>query len=90
MALSAALFWGGNMRIGDDAGQFWDVLLMGAVGLAMTALILRALVQIAQRPAFDPMTRAIWIFIVLVAPVLGAIAWFWLGPKEIEPTSRSR
>ncbi|WP_374100564.1 PLDc N-terminal domain-containing protein [Pseudarthrobacter sp. PvP004] len=56
----------------------------------MTALILRALVQIAQRPAFDPMTRAIWIFIVLVAPVLGAIAWFWLGPKEIEPTSRSR
>ncbi|MFJ6537074.1 PLD nuclease N-terminal domain-containing protein [Paenarthrobacter sp. NPDC091711] len=78
------------MRIGDDAGPFWAVLLMGAAGLAMTALMLKALVQIAQRPAFDPMTRAIWILIVLVAPVLGAIAWFWIGPKEIEPSSRAR
>lgn len=78
------------MRIDYDAGPFWVVPLMGVVGLAMTALMVKAFVQIAQRPAFDPMTRAVWILIVLVAPVLGAIAWFWIGPKEIEPTSRSR
>ncbi|WP_043469771.1 PLDc N-terminal domain-containing protein [Arthrobacter sp. Rue61a] len=78
------------MRIGYDAGPLWVVLFMGAVGLAITALMVKALVQIAQRPAFDSMTRALWILIVLVAPVLGAIAWFWIGPKEIEPTSRYR
>lgn len=70
------------MRLGFDGVPMWP-LLVGVVGLALTALIITALVQIAKHPTIDPTARAVWILIVLVAPALGAIAWFWVGRKEI-------
>jgi hypothetical protein len=77
------------MRIGPDdipMGALW----VGVLGLALTALMITALVQIAKHPAIDPTARAVWILIVLVAPVLGAVAWFWAGPKEIGHPSRPK
>lgn len=38
------------MRGGFDSVPFWGLLMMGVVGLALTALMIAALVQIAQRP----------------------------------------
>lgn len=75
------------MRSGFDSVPFWGLLMMGVVGLALTALMIAALVQIAQRPGMDSTTRAMWILIVLVAPVLGAIAWFWIRPKGLGSSS---
>ena len=65
-------------------------LLVGVLGLALTALMITALMQIAKHPAIDPTARAVWILIVVIAPVLGAIAWFLIGQKEIGHRSRPK
>ena len=57
-------------------------LLVGVLGLAWTALMTTALMQIAKHPTIDPTAPAVWIPIVLVALVLGAIVWFWVGQKK--------
>ncbi|TFB49476.1 PLD nuclease N-terminal domain-containing protein [Cryobacterium tagatosivorans] len=44
------------------------------------ALIIVALVQVARAP-MEPAGRAIWVLIIVVAPVLGSIAWFAIGHK---------
>ncbi len=78
------------MGIGFDEARMWVLLFVAVLGLGLTALMLTALHQIAKRPTIDPVTRAVWVLIVLVAPGLGAIAWFWAGPKEIGHPSRPK
>lgn len=77
------------MRLGFDEVPMWP-LVVGVLGLALTALMITALMQIAKHPGIDPTARAVWILIVVIAPVLGAITWFWIGPKEIGRQSRPK
>jgi hypothetical protein len=64
-----------------------DVLWMtalGAVGVALAVLWAVALLQISRATLSDT-ARALWVLIVLVAPFLGAIAWFAIGrpPRDL-------
>lgn len=51
----------------------------GILGLIILVLDILAIVKIVQSGA-DALTKAIWIVIVLVLPVIGLILWFLLGP----------
>jgi hypothetical protein len=46
------------------------------------ALLIVALLQIRRAPALTPTTRAIWVLVVLVGPVIGPLAWFVVGRKS--------
>jgi hypothetical protein len=68
------------------------VVLLWLVGIAavggIIALVITAFVQIAKTDALDNTGRAVWILIVIIAPVLGAAIWFWIGTRA--PSFRSR
>jgi chromate transport protein ChrA len=56
--------------------------MVGAVaGAVILVLVIVALVQVARQPKVDPIVRALWILIIVVAPIAGAIVWFAIGQK---------
>lgn len=63
--------------------------IFGAIfGLAVVALWLAALVGVAKSK-IDVTPKAVWVLIVVIAPVLGAIAWFAIGSRSQRSTSDS-
>ena len=63
-------------------------LLVGIIALAVVAaFVIVALAQIARATRLDEGARALWVLIVIAAPVLGALAWFWIGSQQRSPTS---
>ena len=72
----------------DTAGEMWTLLLVGAIAAILAAvsvvIVITALVEILRSESLDNSSKALWILIVVVAPLLGAIIWFlWrrkLGP----------
>ena len=46
---------------------------------AILGMIYVAISQIARSSHLSDSARALWVLIVLVAPVIGAIAWFSIG-----------
>ncbi|MCU1560483.1 PLDc N-terminal domain-containing protein [Mycetocola sp.] len=57
------------------------VLLVAAGGVALWAI---APLQISN-PMLDTMTKATWVLLVVVAPILGALAWFFVGAPRRHP-----
>lgn len=58
-------------------------LLVGIIALAVVvAFVILALAQIARATQLDEGARALWVLIVIVAPVLGALVWFWIGSHQ--------
>ena len=53
----------------------------GLFGLIILILDIYAIIRVAQSGA-SPLSKAIWIVIILLLPVLGLILWFLLGPKK--------
>ncbi len=51
----------------------------GILGLFVLFADIYAILKIAQSSA-ETITKAIWILIVLVFPILGVIAWYLAGP----------
>ncbi len=51
----------------------------GILGFVYLIVVIYAVLQIAQSSA-DNGKKAIWIAVVLVIPVAGPIAWYFLGP----------
>ncbi len=51
----------------------------GILGFVYLIIVIYAVLQIAQSSA-DNGKKAIWIAVVLVIPVAGPIAWYFLGP----------
>lgn len=47
-------------------------------------LFVSALVDILRRAGMDGLTRLVWVVVVLVLPVLGAILWFALRSRYVE------
>jgi Na+-driven multidrug efflux pump len=51
----------------------------GILGFLYLIVVIYAILQIVQSSA-DNGKKALWIAIVLVIPVIGPIAWYFLGP----------
>lgn len=60
------------------AATAWLVVL-AAVGVALLAFFVAAVVSVARLPVLTPVGRAGWILAVLVFPFLGPLAWFSVG-----------
>ncbi len=57
-------------------------LMVAAIaGAVILVLVIVALVQVARQPKVDPIVRALWILIIVVAPIVGTIVWFAMGQK---------
>ncbi|MET1052183.1 MAG: PLD nuclease N-terminal domain-containing protein [Mycetocola sp.] len=61
---------------------FWLVIAAGAVTLWAIALM-----QIS-RSLLEETAKAVWVLIVIIAPVLGALAWFFVGAYQAPPNPR--
>ena len=55
-------------------------MLQGLIGFLVLVADIWAILQIAKSSASNG-TKAVWIAIVLVLPVVGLIAWWLAGPK---------
>ena len=51
------------------------------IGLLILALDVWAIINIAQSNE-SPGSKALWIVLVLVLPVLGLIIWYFAGPRQ--------
>lgn len=51
------------------------------VGILILLADIYAILQIAQSSATTG-SKAIWILVVLLLPVIGVIAWYFAGPKS--------
>jgi len=52
----------------------------GFLGLLILVADIYAIIRVAQSSA-EPISKAIWIVVILLLPVLGLILWFLFGPK---------
>ncbi|GAB3045524.1 hypothetical protein GCM10027052_30120 [Parafrigoribacterium mesophilum] len=68
------------------------VVVLSVLGFAAAAvivgLVIVALLQIAKTDTLDNTGRAVWILIVIIAPVFGAAIWFWIGTRTPTLTGR--
>ncbi len=53
----------------------------GILGLLILIADIYAVVKILQSGA-DTAKKVLWILLVVLLPVIGLIAWFFLGPKD--------
>ena len=53
----------------------------GFFGLIVLVLDVWAILTVAQSRA-STASKAIWIVLILVLPILGLILWFFAGPKR--------
>ena len=52
----------------------------GIVGLIVLVLNIWAIIKVVQSGASIG-TKAIWVVVILILPVLGLIAWLLFGPR---------
>ena len=63
-------------------GWFAIFISVAAIaGAVILVLVIVALVQVARQPKLDPIVRTLWVLIIVVAPILGAIVWFAIGQR---------
>ena len=55
-------------------------MLGSLIGLVILILDVWAILKIAQSGASTG-SKALWIVLVLILPILGLIIWFFAGPK---------
>jgi hypothetical protein len=55
------------------------IVMEGIIGLVILVLDIYAIVKIIGSGA-DTLNKVIWVLIVLILPVIGLIAWYFLGP----------
>ncbi len=58
-----------------------DLNISGLFGLVTLAIVVYVILQIAQSTATTG-RKALWIVVVLILPLIGAIAWWFMGPKR--------
>jgi len=59
------------------------------VGLITLLLVIWAIVGILQSGA-EPVTKLIWVLIVLALPLVGFVLWFLIGPGSKSLPGRRR
>ncbi|MFJ7749422.1 PLDc N-terminal domain-containing protein [Arthrobacter sp. NPDC097144] len=62
----------------------WNVLVLG-IGLLMVVILVGALIGIARSGQLTATAKAVWVLIVLAFPVLGPVAWFFIGRRPGTP-----
>lgn len=60
----------------------FDIAWTSVLVIAVVALVV-ALVQIRRAPSLSSTARAIWVFIVLFAPIAGPVVWFIIGRRSL-------
>ena len=53
--------------------------VQGILGVIILILDIYAILKIVQSSS-EVLTKAIWIAVVVLLPVIGLIAWFFFGP----------
>lgn len=53
-------------------------ILVALIGAAYVAIAILALVQILRSPN-ELVFKAVWVAVVIFAPFLGSVAWFFFG-----------
>ena len=61
---------------------FYDIAWSGVVLIALVALVV-ALVQIRRAPSLSSTARAVWVLIVLLAPIAGPVVWLIVGRRPL-------
>lgn len=61
------------------------LVLLVAASLAMTAFWLWALIDAIRNPRLDESMRIVWVLVVVLLHVLGAILYFFLGRRPEPP-----
>jgi hypothetical protein len=59
------------------------------IGLITLLLVIWAIVGTLQSSA-EPVTKLIWVLIVLVLPIVGFVLWFLIGPGAKTLPGRGR
>ncbi len=54
---------------------------VGLIGLIVLALNVWAIIKVLGSSA-STLSKVIWIVLILIAPVLGLVAWYFIGPKS--------
>lgn len=64
--------------------------LFFALCLLLVVLCIHALIDCARTPSerIQHVPRVIWLLFMLFAPVLGALAWTYLGKRPVERGAR--
>ncbi|HEY4344813.1 MAG TPA: PLDc N-terminal domain-containing protein [Parvibaculum sp.] len=52
----------------------------GLLGILILIADIYAIIRVAQSSA-EPISKALWIVVILLLPVLGLILWWLFGPK---------
>ena len=55
------------------------LILFVLLGLASVVLFVAALVGVARARHLESVAKAIWVVVIVIAPLLGPIAWFIAG-----------
>ncbi|WP_250445241.1 PLD nuclease N-terminal domain-containing protein [Actinotalea sp. C106] len=55
------------------------LVLFLLLGLAAVVLFVMALMGVARARHLEPVAKAIWVVVIVIAPLLGPIAWFIAG-----------
>lgn len=53
------------------------------VSIAVLSMVIWAIVEIARDTAVDPLSRLIWLVLVVCAPIIGTLAWMYLSARGI-------
>jgi hypothetical protein len=72
-----------------DLLSFLAVTAVAAVGCTVLVLWFLALNGIAKATALSDTARAVWVLIVVLAPVLGSVVWFAIGRPAAATTGLS-
>ncbi|PPF87701.1 hypothetical protein C5C03_09565 [Clavibacter michiganensis] len=65
-----------------------DALIAGIVvvplAIAYVALVVAAIVQVVRDRALAGLVRDLWVLGIVLAPIVGALAWFAVGRRTSE------
>ncbi|PZP39857.1 MAG: hypothetical protein DI585_02775 [Pseudomonas fluorescens] len=59
-------------------------MISGILGLIILVLDIYAMLQVLGSST-TPLKKALWILFIFIAPVLGLLVWYLLGPKKDVP-----
>lgn len=72
-----------------DMSALLTSILVALIGAAYVAIAILALVQILRSPN-ELILKAMWVAVVIIAPFLGSVAWFFLGRNHGHRLSNGR
>ncbi len=69
-----------------------SIVLIVVLLLALAAVVLfvMALLGVARDRHLEPVAKAVWVVVLMVAPVLGPIAWFVVSSQSTQARGTTR